>query len=105
MAADPETVSTAQFTAEMAYLARAGYHTVTMAQYIAWLGNGKTELPVKPILITADNGIFSFLDGAQEILARDGFTATAALVTGFADAASGDWKNNSQSIPGNVGLI
>ena len=89
VAADPETVSTAQFTAEMAYLVRAGYHTVTMAQYIAWLGNGKTKLPARPILITADNGISSFLGGAQGILARDGFTATAALVTGFADAASG----------------
>jgi hypothetical protein len=60
-----------------------------MAQYIAWLSDSKTLLPVKPVLITADNGIFAFLNGAQEILARDGFTATAALVTGFADAASG----------------
>lgn len=87
--ADPESVSMAQFTAEMAWLVRAGYHSVTMAQYLAWLGNGRTLLPVRPVLITADNGIFAFLNGAQEILARDGFTAVAALVTGFADAASG----------------
>jgi len=60
-----------------------------MVQYLTWLGDGRTKLPVRPVLITADNGIFGFLDGAQEILARDGFTATAALVTGFADAASG----------------
>jgi hypothetical protein len=86
---DPESVSTAQFTTEMAWLVRAGYHTVTMAQYLAWLGNGRTLLPARPILITADNGIFAFLNGVQEILARDGFTATAALVTGFADAAGG----------------
>jgi hypothetical protein len=86
---DPESVSTAQFTAEMASMVKAGYHTVSMAQYTAWLANGQTKLPVKPFLIIADNGIFSFLDGAQEILARDGYTATAAIVTGFADGASG----------------
>jgi hypothetical protein len=87
---DPETVSTTQFTAEMEYLARHGYHSVTMGQYTAWLADGQTLLPARPVLIIADNGIFNFLDGAQDILARDGFTATAALVTGFADAASGD---------------
>jgi hypothetical protein len=87
--ADPESASTAQFTAEMGYLVRAGYHSVTMTQYLAWLADGKTLLPLKPVLITADNGIFGFLNGAQEILARDGFTAVAALVTGFADAAGG----------------
>lgn len=60
-----------------------------MAQYIAWLGNGKTKLPVKPVLITADNGIGNFLQGAQPVLAEYGYTATAFLVTGFADGAEG----------------
>ena len=86
---DPETVSTRQFASEMKYLAGAGYHTVTMEQYVAWLRNGQTRLPVNPILIMADNGIFAFLNGAQEILARYGFTGVAAIVTGFADAAAG----------------
>src|ERR1035437_9375685 len=86
---DPESVSTAQFTGEMAWLVRAGYHSVTLSQYTAWLGNAKTTLPDKPVLITADNGIGNFLTGAQPVLARDGFTATAFLVTGFADGAEG----------------
>ena len=86
---DAESVSTRQFTAQMGWLRRAGYHSVTIGQYLAWLGNARTLLPVKPILIMADNGIFGFLNGAQDILARDGFTATAALVTGFAAAAAG----------------
>jgi hypothetical protein len=86
---DPESVSTAQFTGEMAWLVRAGYHSVTLSQYTAWLGNAKTTLPAKPVLITADNGIGNFLTGAQPVLARDGFTATAFLVTGFADGAEG----------------
>jgi len=88
-AADPETVSTAQFRAEMAYMFSRGYHTVTMAQYQAWLGNRKTRLPSRPFLITADNGIWSFLSGAQPALAGYGYTAVAAVVTGFADGAGG----------------
>jgi hypothetical protein len=90
VANDPETVSTAQFTSEMAYLVSAGYHTVTLPQYTAWLKNAKTKLPSKPVLITADNGIGSFLEGAQPVLRHDGFTATAFLVSGFADGASGN---------------
>jgi len=88
-APDPETVSTTQFTAEMAWLARTGHHSVTLTQYEAWLADGKTKLPAKPVLITADNGIGNFLTGAQPVLERYGFTATAFLVTGFADGASG----------------
>jgi hypothetical protein len=86
---DPETVSTAQFTAEMAWLVHAGYHSVTLTQYLQWLGNPDTKLPAKPVLITGDNGIGNFLQRAQPILERDHFTATAFLVTGFADGAAG----------------
>jgi peptidoglycan/xylan/chitin deacetylase (PgdA/CDA1 family) len=86
---DPDTVSTAQFRTEMNYLVSAGYHTVSLMQYEKWLANPTLRLPAKPILLTVDNGIGNFLDGAQPILAHDGFTATAFLVTGFADGAAG----------------
>jgi hypothetical protein len=86
---DAETVSTAQFLAEMNYLARAGYHTISLTQYETWLLDMRTKLPRRPILLTADNGIGNFLVDAEPILARDDFTMTAFLVTGFADGASG----------------
>lgn len=88
-AKDPETVSAAQFTSEMNYLLKEDYHSVTLAQYTAWLKNAKVKLPSKPVLITADNGIGSFLTGAEPALTRDGFTATAFIVSGFADGAGG----------------
>ena len=88
-ATDPESVSTAQFTNEMNYLVSAGYHTISLGQYEAWLGNPDTRLPQKPILLTDDNGIANFLLGAQPILATHAFTMTAFIVTGFADGASG----------------
>jgi len=89
-ASDPESVSATQFTAEMSYMAAQGYHTVSLAQYEAWLAKPSTQLPAKPFLITVDNGIGDFLTGAQSTLAHYGFTATAFLVTGFAHAAAGN---------------
>jgi hypothetical protein len=86
---DYESVSLAQFTAEMAWMHAAGYHTVTLAEYLAWLGNRKTLLPRRPFLITVDNGIGNFLDGAEPVLYHYRYTAAAFLVTGFAAGASG----------------
>jgi hypothetical protein len=86
---DYESVSQAQFTAEMAWMYARGYHTVTLAQYLAWLGDKRTLLPPKPFLITADNGIWNFLSGSQATLWHYRYTAAAFLVTGFASAASG----------------
>ena len=86
---DPETVSAAQFRTEMNYLVNSGYHSVTLAQYEKWLANPAYRLPARPVLLTVDNGIGNFLEGAQPVLARDGLTATAFIVTGFADGAAG----------------
>ena len=86
---DEESVSTAQLTAELSYLVSQGYHTVTPAQYQAWTEGSQTLLPTNPILLVADNGIESFLAGAQPILKADGFTMAVAVVTGFADGAGG----------------
>lgn len=88
-AADPGSLSKTQFARELAYLKRQGYHSVTAAQYVAWVEHETIPLPLKPVLLTDDNGIGDFLEGAQPILRRYGFTVVAFIVTGFADAASG----------------
>ena len=85
---DYESVSLAQFRAEMAWMYARGYHTVTLGQYLAWLADPRTLLPPHPFLITVDNGIADFLEGAQPVLYHYRYTATAFLVTGFADAAA-----------------
>jgi hypothetical protein len=86
---DPESVSSAQFGAQLRYLHDAEYHTVTMAQYLAWIDDANAPLPTKPILLIADNGIGPFLESAQPILRRNRDYMTAAVVTGFADGAAG----------------
>jgi hypothetical protein len=88
-ASDVESVSTAQLTAELAYLVTQGYHTVSATQYEAWTEGSQTLLPLNPIFLIADNGILPFLSGAQPILQADGFTMAVAVISGFADGASG----------------
>jgi hypothetical protein len=88
-ASDPESVSTAQLTAELGYLKAQGFHTVTPKQYLDWVEGVSVSLPSNPILLVADNGIENFLAGAEPILNADGFTMAVAVVTGFADGASG----------------
>ena len=88
-AADPESVSTAQLTAELAYLKAQGYQTISPLQYEQWTEGLSPRLPAKPMFLVDDNGIENFLAGAQPVLAADGFTMAVAVITGFADGASG----------------
>jgi hypothetical protein len=89
IAHDPETVSSRQFGAELGWLHQQGYHTVTMSQYVGWTEDEHAPMPGKPVLLVADNGIGNFLLGAQPYLLRYHYQVTAAIVTGFADGASG----------------
>ena len=88
-AADPESVSTAQLTAELGYLKAQGYQTITPLQYEQWTEGLNPRLPAKPMFLVDDNGIENFLAGAEPVLAADGFTMAVAVITGFADGASG----------------
>ncbi|HEY3841960.1 MAG TPA: hypothetical protein VGL48_01805 [Acidimicrobiales bacterium] len=88
-AADPESVSTTQLTSELSYLKAQGYHSVTPSQYMSWAQGAKVTLPTNPVLLIADNGIENFLSGSQKVLQQDGFTLTVAVISGFADGASG----------------
>jgi peptidoglycan/xylan/chitin deacetylase (PgdA/CDA1 family) len=49
------TVSPQNFDAQMALVARRGFHTITMGQLVAHLKGGK-PLPAKPIVISFDDG-------------------------------------------------
>jgi hypothetical protein len=88
-ASDPESVSTTQLTTELGWLKTNNYHSVTAAQYLAWVQGSPVTLPVNPVMLVADNGIYNFLSGSQTVLRQDGFVMNVAVVTGFADGASG----------------
>jgi peptidoglycan/xylan/chitin deacetylase (PgdA/CDA1 family) len=62
-------VPSGRFAAEMAALARAGYHAVTLdTVYSAWHGRG--SLPVHPIVISFDDGYDSQYHNARATLER-----------------------------------
>jgi hypothetical protein len=85
---DVESVSSTIFDSNLAYLHSAGYQTITAAQYVAWIQGKNANLPSKPLLITADDGIINIFDKGTPILRRYGFKAVAFIVTGFADGAT-----------------
>lgn len=89
-ASDPESVSTAQLTAELAWLRAQGFNSISASQYLAWTEGRNLSLPSSPILLVADNGIEPFLVGAAPVLQQYGYTMLVSVVTGFADGASGD---------------
>jgi peptidoglycan/xylan/chitin deacetylase (PgdA/CDA1 family) len=75
----PET-----FAAQMTALSRAGYHTISLAQFNAWQKGEKVRLPKNPMLITFDDGIKSVWVHADPIFKKLGFRAVMFTITGRA---------------------
>ena len=63
-------------------LARAGWRTLTLAQFsdVVW---NHSPIPAKSFLLTFDDGYASLAEEAYPVLAEHGFTATTFLITGF----------------------
>lgn len=74
-------LSPAKFAEQMQHLKDAGYHPITFQDLDDW----KTGLPipVKPVLITLDDGYRDNYTDAYPILKRLNLKATIFLVTGF----------------------
>jgi peptidoglycan/xylan/chitin deacetylase (PgdA/CDA1 family) len=70
-ALDPE-----DFAKQMALLHSADYHTVTLAQFAAYLAGRPEKLPPHPLLITFDDALTSSWLNGDGALQREGFTAT-----------------------------
>ncbi len=71
--------STDNFEAQMAALKDNGYHTVTFDDLIAYVDQG-VELPLKPIVITFDDGYQNNVTNAYPILKKYGFCATINVI-------------------------
>jgi peptidoglycan/xylan/chitin deacetylase (PgdA/CDA1 family) len=76
------SVTPANFSAQMDWLAQNGYHPVTTADLVAYM-KGERGLPAKPIVITFDDGYSDFYTAAIPILRQHDFTAVAYVVSGF----------------------
>ena len=83
------------FALQMKLLKDLGYSTISPAQYLAWMYGEEVDLPLKPILITFDDGFVNVL-GLTHILQRYGFRAVMFAVSGFADSKNPYFMNWQQ---------
>lgn len=78
------TVLPAQFDAELNYLARNHYHTVSAARLVAFLRTG-APLPSNPVVITFDDGYSDLYGTAFHELRAHHMVGTFFVVPGFLD--------------------
>jgi peptidoglycan/xylan/chitin deacetylase (PgdA/CDA1 family) len=76
-----ETVEPGVFAAEMAALARGGYHTISQVQLFHALFDG-ARLPAKPVMITVDDGYVDDVRTILPVLERHHMVATFYVITG-----------------------
>lgn len=72
------------FEHQMAYLAAAGYHSISLRQLYSWSQSG-TSLPPDPIVITFDDGFSGNFRYAFPVLRQFGLTGTFFVVTNRMD--------------------
>ncbi|MGH2979418.1 MAG: polysaccharide deacetylase family protein [Solirubrobacterales bacterium] len=85
---DHYSVTRRQFAEQIAMLDRAGFETITIAEYVRFLQGVTVNLPRRPILITFDDGRLDSYRGADKILAKHGFRATMFAIAGFVEEQS-----------------
>lgn len=68
------------FERQMAYLAGAGYHSVSLRQLYAW-SQSREQLPANPVVITFDDGFSGNFNHALPVLRQYGLTATFFVVS------------------------
>lgn len=78
---DEYAVTVEDFRRQMKYLKREGYTPIRLAD----LNRDRATLPEKPVLITFDDGLFSFWQYAYPILKEYGYPALLAIVTSWVD--------------------
>lgn len=81
------TVTPELFDAHMAYLSANGYQTVSLYEIHAALLTG-APLPMRPVVLTFDDGYRDHYTHVFPILRRYGFTGTFFVISGFVDAAN-----------------
>lgn len=70
------SIRTQFFALEMLALKTAGFHAITLDQYISYVNGHRRGLPSKPILLTFDGGRLDTYRAVNNILREYGFHAT-----------------------------
>jgi peptidoglycan/xylan/chitin deacetylase (PgdA/CDA1 family) len=91
------TISTADFANHLAYLADAGYRTITAAELGAAVRRREAPQP-GTVVLTFDDGYADFYTTAFPTLVKHGFTATLYMTTGHIGGAP-DARHDSGPAP------
>lgn len=86
-----------QFEAQLRLLQRAGFESITFAEYLDFRA-GRRSLPRRPILLTFDDGYRSVFDTAHPLLSRFGFRATVFVVSRAIGGTNG-WDPDEAQVP------
>lgn len=81
---DAFAVSSGRLEAHLKYLKKAGYHFVTLDEYLAYT-DGTLKLPDKSVMITFDDGYRSFYTKVYPLLKKYDIPAMLAIVTSWTD--------------------
>jgi peptidoglycan/xylan/chitin deacetylase (PgdA/CDA1 family) len=82
-AADAEYgVAPADFAKQMALLRHAGYRTITLADFVAFVQGEDVELPPRPLLLTFDDARADSWVNGDAVLADHGFNAVMFVDAG-----------------------
>jgi peptidoglycan/xylan/chitin deacetylase (PgdA/CDA1 family) len=91
------TVTPAQFSQQMEWMARKGYRTITFDDLIEHR-SGRRALPSKPFIITFDDGCRGAAEHAAGTLPELGFTAMFYLVPAVIGGAT-TWARDQRFLP------
>ena len=84
----PCIVTPEAFEEHLSYLEESHYTSVTVTQFVQAMAKGGSDLPLRPIILTFDDGYADFYTKAFPALRRHGFTATLYVATAFVGGTS-----------------
>ena len=76
-------VPPAVFADHLTYLKQQGYTPLTVHRWIRMLADPTIAPPLRPILLTFDDGLADFYEGALPLLTERGYPATLFVTTGW----------------------
>ena len=85
----PYIIRPEQFEADLRYLKDNGYHTVVMADLLAFVDEGR-PLPDKPVVLSFDDGHYNNVTYALPLLEKNGMRAVLSVVGSFTDEATAE---------------
>jgi poly-beta-1,6-N-acetyl-D-glucosamine N-deacetylase len=78
-------VTQPNFAKQMALLHAAGYRTITLEQFRAYLAGEPVALPARPLLLTFDDSLANSFQGADPVLRQLGWNAVMFVDVGSVD--------------------